>query len=455
MFDLLEERDVVAYNEMIAGYAEHGQGQEALRLFRVMQCEGTKPDKVTFVCALKASASVVALDQGRLIHVEVVEQELQSDPFVGSSLVDMYAKCGSLMDASHVFDKMSAPDIVSWNAIIAGHVENGLGQKALHLLYKLKQEGKEPNDVTYMCTLKACSSIAALDQGKLIHKDILSCGLESDRCIGSTLLDMYAKCGSLEDAHDTFNRLPSRGVVDWNAMIAGLANHGHFGTAQHCFESMQQEGTQPNGVTFLSLLYACSHAGLVWEGHQYLKSMSKDFDLVPALKHYVCMIDLLGRVGCLAEAEDLVLKMPFPADTVVWIALLGSCAKYGNVEVGRRAFDCLMKLDCRNAAGLVLMSNIYAINHMWEDVQKLQEMRACNELGKLYEKSWIEINKAHELTINNKSDLLHSHAFRMNNKSHPSSDAIHAQLKKLRGALNEAGHVPHVDMALQGFAVWL
>lgn len=368
VFDKLQAQNVVAWSAMIHGYAENGHGEEALKMFIKMRLNGITPDEVTFVCILKACATIGALEQGKLIHIDVIKCDLVPSVFVGSVLVVMYTKCGSISDARRVFDKLAVRNVVSWSSMIEGYAEKGQGEEALKLFKGMHEEGIDPNGITFMCLIKACANIAALDQGKVIHGDVIEQGLESDLLIGNTLVDLYAKCGSLEDAVCVFDMLAAQSLESWSALIAGYANHGHLGMAKHYFQRMCDQGIQPDIIAFVSLLYACSHAGLLKEGYFYFKSMIKDFRITPTTEHYACMVDMFGRAGLLDEAEVIIRKMPVPPDPVMWKALLSSCVRHNNLEVGRRAFESLLNSDCKIAAGYVLMSNIYVATIMCEDV---------------------------------------------------------------------------------------
>jgi pentatricopeptide repeat protein len=198
---------------MILGHVKCGQGQKALELFQQMQQEGVRPDSVTFVGVLNACASVVAIEEGRCAHQQIIQSGLQSDVFVCNSLVDMYAKCGSIEEAWRVFNKMPSRDVVTWTTMILGHVQCGQGQKASELFQKMQQEGVQPNSVTFVAVLNACATIVALEEGRYVHQQIIQSGCESEVSVGSSLVDLYAKCGSMEDAWSVFNKLPSRNVV--------------------------------------------------------------------------------------------------------------------------------------------------------------------------------------------------------------------------------------------------
>ncbi|KAJ7527644.1 hypothetical protein O6H91_16G064700 [Diphasiastrum complanatum] len=345
---------------MIAGYAQTGLGKEALALYEQMKQEGLQPNHVTFVLLLKACANLAALEQGKQLHSEIIKRGFQSDVVVASTLVDMYAKCGCTEDARELFNNISERDVVSWTAMIAGYAQNGPAHEALALYEQMKQAGFAPDKVLFVLLLKACASLAALKQGKQLHSEIIKRGFQSDVVVTSTLVDMYAKCGCTEDARELFDNMSERNVVSWTAMIAGYAQNGLAQEALALFEQMHREGTKPNEVTYISVLSACAHSGLVDQGQYVFDSMCKNHGVTPTREHYACMVDLLGRAGCLDDAELFVNKMPIQPDNVVWMTLLGAARNHGHVEIGRRAFDRVVKLEPKYAAPYVLLSNIYA-----------------------------------------------------------------------------------------------
>ncbi|KAJ7527749.1 hypothetical protein O6H91_16G069400 [Diphasiastrum complanatum] len=390
VFNKMSERDVVSWSAMMAGYAQNGFCKEALALYEQMKQEGVQPNTVTYVILIKASASSTALEQGKQLHSDIIRSGFESDVIVGNALVDMYAKCDCIERAHAVFNKMSERDVVSWNSMIAGYVkcgciedarglfnsmnerdvvswcamiagyaQNGLGKDALALYELMKLEGMQPDNATYSILLKACGSIAALEQGKQIHSDIIRSGCEPDVILWNTLVDMYARCGCVEHARQVFNSMRERNVVSWNTMIAGYAQQGLGKEAVTLLEQMQREGTKPDEVTYVSVLSACSHSGLVDAGCRVFDSMYKIHGVTPTVDHYACMVDLLCRAGCLADAEVFINKMPIQPDAVIWRTLLGAARNHGHVEIGRRAFDRVVKLEPENAAAYVLLSNIY------------------------------------------------------------------------------------------------
>ncbi|KAJ7540216.1 hypothetical protein O6H91_10G005600 [Diphasiastrum complanatum] len=435
LFDNMSERDVVSWTTMIAGYAQNGLGKEALALYEQMKQEGMQPNDVTLGLLLKACASLAALEEGKQLHSEIIKRGFQSDVVVGSTLVDMYAKCGCTEDARELFDNMSERNVVSWTAMIAGYAQNGLGKDALALYEQMKQKGVQPDNVTFVLLLKACASLAALEQGKQLHSEIIKRGFQSDVVVGNTLVDMYAKCGSTEDARELFDNMSERDVVSWNAMIAGYAKNGLAQEALALFEQMQREGTEPDEVTYVSVLSACAHSGLVDKGRYIFNSMCKNHGVTPIREHYACMVDLLGRAGCLADAEFFINKMPIQPSSVVWMTLLGAARNHGHVEIGRRAFDRVVKLEPENAAPYVLLSNMYAVAGRKDELAKIRNEMKEAGVKKMPGCSWIEVDNQ-------------LHAFVVGDATHPQSKEIQAELDRLVGLMKKAGYKPNLSFVL-------
>jgi pentatricopeptide repeat protein len=290
----------------------------------------------------------------------------------------MYAKCGAIDDAQRVFNKMPTHDAVSWTAMILGHVKCGQGHKALEVFQQMQQEGVLPNSVTFVGVVNACASLVVLEEGRRAHEQIIQSGWDSDVKVGNCLIDMYAKCGSMEDAQRVFNKMPSHDVVSWNAILGGCAMHGHGNEALKHFEQMCEEGVQPDDITFVCLLSACSHADLVDEGMRCYASMTTVYMVSAKLEHYTCMVDLLGRAGYLQEAENMIKTMPHKQHVNVWKDLLGACRIHGNVEMGECVAEQFLELEPENAVDYVLLSNIYAAagnRHLCENV----ELKRCGE----------------------------------------------------------------------------
>ncbi|MCO5583578.1 hypothetical protein L7F22_037491 [Adiantum nelumboides] len=421
LFNRLPHRNVVAWTTLITGFAQHGQAEEALYCAKQMQWEGLQPNEVTFVALFKACSSIAAEEQGKLLHDQVIGRGLDVEPFIGSSLVDMYGKCGNMKDARTVFDRLPYKDLVAWSTLIAGYAHNRQGEEALQLFQGMRQRGIEPDRVTFISLIQACTSIVALNHGKMIHGHVIDKGHESDFHIGSTLIHMYANCGSLEDARMLLQRLPVRNVVTWSTMIAGCALQSNLPLASDYFNSMLDSGLKPNDVTFINLFSACSHAGYVQEACRHFKSIRKDHNLEPTLEHYNSMVDVLGRAGLFKEAEDLMESIPFLLDIIGWTSLLGSCSIHTNVELGERCFNRVLdKGGC--ATAYTLMSSIYAAAGMEKDAARIQDMRRFLRVWKKPAKAFIEVENQ-------------VHSFLVGDDSHPRSDDVCAKLKSLNVAM--------------------
>ncbi|KAH9532183.1 hypothetical protein CY35_19G076700 [Sphagnum magellanicum] len=250
-----------------------------------MQQERVEPDTRTFVGILNACASAGALEEGKHFHEQIVQRGFESNVFVGSSLVNMYAKCGSMEEAQRVFNKMPSHNVVSWNVMILAHMNCGQGQEALELFQQMQQEGVQPNPLTFVAVLNACASIVAIKEGRRAHEQIVHSGCEADVFVGNSVIDMYAKCVSMEDAQRVFNEMPSHNVISWTAMLQGFAMHGYGKEALEHFEQMCENSIEVNDVTFICLLSACSHAGLVDEAVGYFDSMGSQHMCNPQTIH--------------------------------------------------------------------------------------------------------------------------------------------------------------------------
>ncbi|KAH9544538.1 hypothetical protein CY35_13G126800 [Sphagnum magellanicum] len=329
VFCKMPSQDVVTWTAMILGYVRCGQGQKALELYKRMQQEGVQPNAVTFVVVLNACASVSALEEGRRAHQLIMQTGCEANVVVGSSLVDMYAKCGSMEDAWRVFCKMPSQDVVTWTAMILGYVRCGQGQKALELYKRMQQEGVQPNAITFVVVLNACASVSALEEGRRTHERIIQSRCESDVFVRSSLIDMYAKCGSMEEASRVFNKLPSRAAVSWNAMIFGHVKCGEGHKALQLFQKMQHEGVQPDPATYVGVLNACANVVALEEGrrtHERIIQSRCESDV--NVKN--SLVDMYAKCGSMEDACRVFNSMP-SHDVVSWNALLGGFAMHGQV----------------------------------------------------------------------------------------------------------------------------
>eukprot|EP01018_Ginkgo_biloba_P008730 Gb_35202 [translate_table: standard] len=435
VFDVMLKRDTVSWTAVIAGYAQNGYGEEALKLFRQMWWEGTKPDHFIFASVLRACSSLIDLEQGKQVHAHLVKTGFEFHVSVGNALATMYDKCGIIEDAYQVFEKMAIRDVVSWTAMITGLAQHGCGEEALKLFCQMRQTDSKPELFVFATVLRACASVAALEQGKQIHNLIIRTGCELDVFVGSALVDMYAKCGSIDDAREVFNNMPERNVVSWTVMICGYAQHGHGKEALQLFEQMQVAGMKPDHVTFVGVLSACRHAGLVDEGRHYFDSMTRDHCIKPRLDHYACMVDLLGRVGHLDEAEDFINNMPCEPDAIVWGALLGACRVHGNTKLAKSVAERLLELQPQCTGTHVLLANIYAAGGRWDDAANVRKLMNNKGLKKELGQSWIDVKNR-------------VHTFVVEDRLHPQSEEIYAMLERLAKQMKDAGYVPDTNFVL-------
>ena len=367
----------VSWSSLIGGYAQQGQGHEALKCVKRMQSEGLSPDEITFISILKACASIGAINKGKEIHVDIITRGLlEKDTVLGTALVDMYAKCNMVAKSLQVLEDLHIRDVVSWSALIAGYIQQGQCHEALSCFEEMQLEGISPNSVTFICSLNACGSTGALLKGEEIHDDIVSRGLlKKDIELGNALVDMYVKCGILDKAKRVLEELPIRNVVSWNALIAGYAQQGKGHEALNCFKTIEREGLSPDEVTFLCVLSACSHSGLLHEAQMLFGSMTKTYGIVANIGHHTCMVVVFACAGQFDNAISVMKAMPSSDDTGLWIALLGACRKWGNVKLGKLSFDQIIQLEDSFAAAYVLMANIFATAGMQKDAEKVEAMR--------------------------------------------------------------------------------
>eukprot|EP01018_Ginkgo_biloba_P019490 Gb_31546 [translate_table: standard] len=435
VFDKMSTRNVVSWNSIIVAYVQNGHANEALKHLNQMQLADMKPDSATMVSVLPACAQLAALQQGKRIHGVIVRRGFESDVFVGTALIDMYAKCGCIEVSRRLFDNMFKRDVVSWNAIIAGYAQNGQAAEALTLFNQMYVGSMKPNSATMVNVLPACAHLTTLQHGKLIHSYIVKSGFDLDVSVGNSLIDMYAKCGSIEIAHKLFDKMSKRDVVSWNTIIAGYGMHGYGEDAIEYFSQMQQTVMKPDHITFICVLSACSHAGLVEKGWHYFYSMNEDYCITPRVEHYACMVDLLGRAGHLDDAYDFIEKMPLEPGATVWGALLSACRIHCNIKLGERVAKHLFDLKPENAGAYILLSNIYAAAGRWDDVAKVRITMKDRGLKKTPGCSLIEVKNM-------------VHAFLVGDRSHSQSEKINATLESLAGQMEEAGYAPDMNFAL-------
>ncbi|XP_039018252.1 pentatricopeptide repeat-containing protein At3g02330, mitochondrial [Hibiscus syriacus] len=415
VFYEMEKRDAISWNAVIAAHEQNGNEEATLSHFVSMLHSGIEPDEFTYGSVLKACAGQKALDYGMEIHNRTIKSGIGLHSFVGSALVDMYCKCGMMEEAEKIHDRIEQQTMVCWNAIISGFSLQKESEKAQNFFAGMLEVGVNPDHFTYATVLDTCANLATVGLGKQIHAQIIKLELQSDVYICSTLVDMYSKCGNMYDSKLIFQKATNRDFVTWNAMICGYAQHGLGEEALQIFEDMIKENVTPNHATFVSVLRACAHIGLVEKGLNYFALMSSGYGLVPQLEHYSCMVDVMGRAGQITEALRLINDMPFEPDDVIWRTLLSICKIHGNVDVAETVVDSLLRLDPQDSSAYILLSNIYADAGLWDKVSYMRKMMRYNKLKKEPGCSWIEI----------KDEV---HAFLVGEKAHPKCKEIYEML---------------------------
>ncbi|KAL1829695.1 hypothetical protein DCAR_0209054 [Daucus carota subsp. sativus] len=432
IYDLLPEKDLVALNALISGYSQNGGEFEVLSFFGDMHKEAMGFNEATLLAVLNSAASSQVTSISEQIHALSEKAGYLSDIYVTNSLIDSYGKCNQLEDATRIFEESRIGDLASFTSLITAYAQHGKGEDALKLFVKMQELELKPDSFVCSSLLNACASLSAYEQGKQIHAHIVKFGFTCDIFAGNSLVNMYAKCGSIDDAGCAFSEVSHRGIVSWSSMIGGFAQHGHGKEAIYLFDEMLENGISPNHVTLASVLCACNHAGLVNEARKYFDTMEELYGIEPTQEHYACMIDILGRAGKLDEAMELVKKMPFEANGSVWGALLGAARIHKNVEVAQRAADMLFVIEPEKSGTHALLANVYASAGLWDDVAKVRRRMKDSKVKKEPGMSWIEVK-----------DKVYT--FIVGDRSHSRSKEIYAKLEELIILIGEAGYVPALE----------
>ncbi|KAI3942562.1 hypothetical protein MKW92_051235 [Papaver armeniacum] len=469
-FEQMSERDVVSWNAMIAGYNQHGLDIEAVCIFAKMLKESNvKPDKFSLASVLSACANLEMLKPGREIHAHIIRTAASGSEPVSNALISMYSKSGGLAIARRIvdrgmvsnlnvisvtalldgyvkigevklarnfFDSLNDPDVVAWTAMIVGYVQNGLNNDAVELFRRLLGYGPKPNNFTLSAMLSACSSLASLNHGKQIHASALRSGAESSVSVTNSLISMYAKAGSIENAKRVFSQVSwIRDNVSWTSMIIALAQHGLGVEAIELFEEMLALNIKPDHITYVGVLSACTHAGLVEQGQNYFGLMQNVHKIVPTLSHYACMIDLLGRAGLLEEALKFIEKMPIEPDFIAWGSLLSACRVNKNAELAEIAASRLLEIDPGNGGAYAALANVYSLCGRYEDNAKIRKLMKDRGVKKDRGVSWLEINKT-------------NHVFGVEDALHPQRDEIYKKMAELWKEIKKLGFVPDTKAVL-------
>uniref|UniRef100_A0A0E0Q3B9 DYW domain-containing protein n=1 Tax=Oryza rufipogon TaxID=4529 RepID=A0A0E0Q3B9_ORYRU len=403
-------------------YAASGRLDLTVTLLRLTP----DPTTVFYTSAIHAHSS-------RGLHLAALA--LLSEMLV-TAMLTCYAKMGALDDARELFDGMPSKDFICWNAMIDGYTQHGRPNEALRLFRWMLRSGVDPDEVAIILALSAVAQLGTAESGRWLHSYVKnSRRVQLNARVGTALIDMYCKCGSLEDAVSVFNSIGDKDIVVWNAMINGYAMHGDSRKALEMFSQLRSQGLWPTDITFIGLLNACSHSGLVDEGRQFFQSMEEEYAIVPKIEHSGCMVDLLGRAGLIEEAFHLVQSMTIAPDTVMWVSLLAACRLHKNMALGQQIADYLVAGGLANSGMYILLSNIYAAVGNWEEVARVRSMMKASGIQKEPGCSAIEVGRK-------------VYEFVAGDMSHPRTDEIYAMLEKMNGIVKEQGHVPQTELVL-------
>ncbi|CAA2988749.1 pentatricopeptide repeat-containing At3g49170, chloroplastic [Olea europaea subsp. europaea] len=430
--------------DTLISQANVGHIKEAISILDFMSKNSFTPDLTVYSVLLKSCIRARNFDLGRVVHSRLVESKLECDSIALNSLISLYAKCGEWERAEEIFESMEGDkrDLVSWSAMISCYVRSGLNLQAIMTFFEMVKFGDQIDGsrigldaFTFASLLSGAASVGAVGKGERIHAQLLKSGFESDQCVANALISMYTRCGNIEAAFQVFEQMEDWNVISWTSIITGFAKHGFAKRSLELFKQMLDFGTKPNEVTYIAVLSACSHAGLIDEGWRYFHLMYKEHRIHPRMEHYACMVDLLGRSGLLEKAIQFIKSMPFMANALVWRTLLSACRVHGNAELGKDAAEMILEQEPNDPAAYILLSNLYASSGQWGKVAKIRKCMKERNLVKEAGCSWMEAeNKVHK--------------FYVGDTKHPRTRDIYEELDRLLLEIKEMGYVPNNDFVL-------
>ncbi|KAG9146738.1 hypothetical protein Leryth_005062 [Lithospermum erythrorhizon] len=432
--ELPEHSDAVIWNALVHGFSENGEFLTAVRVFGSMMDDGIMPTRFSITGILSALGMLEDVYNGRIVHCLAIKVGCDNGIAVLNALIDMYGKGKFVSEALEIFDGMVERDIFSWNSIIGVHEQCGDHEFTLRLFERMLRQGIIPDLITVTSVLPSCARLAALRQGEEIHGYMIVNGwmgnaedrMFDDTFIDNAIMDMYAKCGSMREARALFDEMSYNDVASWNIMIMGYGMHGHGKEALDVFYHMCEAGVMPNDITFVGVLSACSHAGLLKQGQDFLSEMQPIYGISPAIEHYTSVIDMLGRAGKLEEALGLLSTMPIKDNSVVWRAFLAACQLHNNPDLAEIAAKRVLELEPEHCGSYVILSNIYGARGRYEDVRDVRHSMRQQNVKKTPGCSWIELSNG-------------VHVFVTSDKNHPEEDLIYAGLGTLINCMGEDG----------------
>lgn len=430
VFERLRQRNMISWTARINGFYQHGDFKKALEQFSMMRLSGVEPNEFTFSIVLASCGRVKNLVDGRMFHSVVVKKGMASGVFVGTAIIDMYSGVEKMDEAEKQLTKMGrTASNVSWNALIAGYVLNGKTDKAMEAFCRMINEDVVCNKFIYSSILKACSSFPSLAATEQIHTRLIKSNVERNLHVASSLMEAYTQCGSLENAEQVFVHLPDADVVSWNSIIKAHSQNGAPWKTIILFRKMIEEGNRPTNSSFLAVLSACSHSGLVREGQEFFKSMVQDYRIQPEETHCSCMVDILGRAGQLEKALEFIKKLTLQPTASIWRPLLAACRYYRNLQMAEYAAKQILDLEPNDATVYVTLSNMYAELGRWADSENQRRLMEQKEISKEPGCSWIEVNYK-------------TYKFFAHDKTHPEMPKVYEKLKQLVRQIKDIGYSP-------------
>ena len=435
IFNTVPGYNIFSYNSLLNGLLEQGHLKEAMEVLNIMVGERVKWDNVTYVTVFNLCSSLGTLRLGLQVHCRMLKSDIECDAFVNSAIMDMYGKCGKLVNAANTFERLLTRNVVSWTTIMAAHFQNGFFEEALNLFVNMKLEDIPPNEYTFAVLLNSSASLSALRHGALLHACAEKSGFKDHIIVGNALINMYAKSGHIDAANEVFSDMKYRNSVTWNTMISGYSHHGLGNEALNVFRDMMTIGDYPNYITFVAVLSACAHLGLVQQGFYYLNQLMKQFGIKPGVEHHTCIVGLLSRAGLLDEAENYMRSVSAKWDVVAWRTLLNACYLRRNYGLGKRVAEIVVKMDPDDVGTYILLSNMYAKEMRWDGVVKIRKRMRERNIKKEPGVSWVEIKDT-------------AHVFVSEDCLHPESRQIYEKVRELLTKIKQLGYVPYTAAVL-------
>ncbi|XP_020584444.1 putative pentatricopeptide repeat-containing protein At3g13770, mitochondrial [Phalaenopsis equestris] len=468
IFYSMKERNNYSWNCLMDGYEENGNYLSVLFLFYQMQLKGMKPDSFSLASALSSCIGLSDVSKGKQIHGFMIRNRIEDHKILRCMLVDLYGKCkvlnyaykvheraqdkdvylnnvmisvllecGIINKARELFEEMGERTLVSWNMMLMGYSKYGFRNEAFRLFFRLAEDGVIYGSLTLVPLFNLCASLPGLELGEMLHAIVIKRGFSYSLVVlDSAMVDMYSKCGSLEDARRYFDHMGERNIVAWNSMLTGYGKHGRSSDVFELYKQMLKENVKPSGVTFLALLSACSHNGLVEKGISCFIDMLEEDEVDVRAEHYTCMVDLLGRAGFLEEAHQVINNMPIDPEVSTWGALLGACRLHKEVDLGQLVAEKLFQIDSENSGHYILMANLYSSVGMWKEADHIRQLMRSRGVKKEPGISWIQIDNE-------------VHTFHAGDRNHPLAEEIYRTMKDLTRKMKRMGYVPDDNFVLR------